>query len=180
VFSSNAPPFEARTSYTRFGAFALLEHGGDYSAAGRFLAAQYRNGAGPESSAASYTYGCSTTTSTADEFDPRVDFKVGPFTVRRMREEDMRPHQWAHQDLIVIGGLNGITGTGGAGKGMFIAHESAGWTRGKVPGCFYGQPVRVLIVGDEDDADSDITPRIVAAGGNPDMVRSSPTTRACH
>jgi Bifunctional DNA primase/polymerase, N-terminal len=37
VFTSNAPPFEADTSYTPFSAYALLEHGGDFKAAARAL-----------------------------------------------------------------------------------------------------------------------------------------------
>ncbi len=35
VFSSNASPFEAGETYSKFEAFALLEHGGDRSAAGK-------------------------------------------------------------------------------------------------------------------------------------------------
>jgi hypothetical protein len=37
VFSSNAAPFDADTSYSKFGALAVLEHGGDYAAAARAL-----------------------------------------------------------------------------------------------------------------------------------------------
>lgn len=37
VFSSNGHPFEADRSYTPFGVYALLEHGGDYTAAARRL-----------------------------------------------------------------------------------------------------------------------------------------------
>ena len=37
VFSSNASPFEPDTSYTKFAAFALLAHGGNFSAAARAL-----------------------------------------------------------------------------------------------------------------------------------------------
>lgn len=37
-FSSNAPPFEPQTSYTKFAVYALLEHGGDFAAATRALA----------------------------------------------------------------------------------------------------------------------------------------------
>ena len=49
VFTSNAPPLEPQTAYSRFGAFAALEHGGDYSAAASALAKYYkRNGSGPE------------------------------------------------------------------------------------------------------------------------------------
>ena len=42
VFSSNAPPFEPDTSYTRFGAYTLLHHGGDYHAAAKHLAEQFQ------------------------------------------------------------------------------------------------------------------------------------------
>lgn len=38
VFSSNADPFEARRPYSKFAAYALLKHGGDFSAAARELA----------------------------------------------------------------------------------------------------------------------------------------------
>ena len=38
VFSTNAHPFEHETSYTKFAAFAPLEHAGDYRAAARALA----------------------------------------------------------------------------------------------------------------------------------------------
>ncbi|WP_439628797.1 bifunctional DNA primase/polymerase [Gemmata sp.] len=37
VFSSSAAPFEAERSYSRFGAYALLCHGGDFAAATRAL-----------------------------------------------------------------------------------------------------------------------------------------------
>ena len=37
VFSTNAQPFEAETCYTRFGAYAVLEHGGDFQKAARLL-----------------------------------------------------------------------------------------------------------------------------------------------
>lgn len=38
VFSSNAHPFESDQSYSKFAAFAILQHGGDYSAAAKTLA----------------------------------------------------------------------------------------------------------------------------------------------
>jgi hypothetical protein len=41
VFSSNAQPFEPDTAYTPFTAYALLEHDGDFAAAGRALAKQF-------------------------------------------------------------------------------------------------------------------------------------------
>jgi hypothetical protein len=41
VFTSNAPPFEPGTSYTKFGAYTLLHHGGDYQHAAETLAGQF-------------------------------------------------------------------------------------------------------------------------------------------
>jgi hypothetical protein len=40
VFSTNAAPFEPETAYTPFAAYALLNHGGDFTAAARALAAR--------------------------------------------------------------------------------------------------------------------------------------------
>lgn len=40
VFSTNAHPFEPQTAYTKFAAYALLEHGGDFAAAAKALAAK--------------------------------------------------------------------------------------------------------------------------------------------
>jgi hypothetical protein len=40
VFSTNAAPFEPDTAYTPFAAYALLNHGGDFTAATRSLAAR--------------------------------------------------------------------------------------------------------------------------------------------
>jgi hypothetical protein len=40
VFSTNAEPFEAERSYTKFEAYALLQHGGDFKAAAKKLARQ--------------------------------------------------------------------------------------------------------------------------------------------
>jgi putative DNA primase/helicase len=40
VFSSNAYPFEPETAYSKFAAYALLEHDGDFIAAARALAAR--------------------------------------------------------------------------------------------------------------------------------------------
>jgi hypothetical protein len=40
VFTSNAPPFAPNTNYSKFQAYALLYHGGDFKAAAQTLAAQ--------------------------------------------------------------------------------------------------------------------------------------------
>jgi putative DNA primase/helicase len=40
VFTTNGDPFEPHTAYTKFAAYALLQHGGDFHAAARALARQ--------------------------------------------------------------------------------------------------------------------------------------------
>lgn len=40
VFSTNAAPFEAERAYSKFAAYTLLNHGGEFVAAARALAAQ--------------------------------------------------------------------------------------------------------------------------------------------
>jgi putative DNA primase/helicase len=42
VFSTNAPPFEHNTCYTKFGAYAFLEHGGDFKAAASTIAQRFQ------------------------------------------------------------------------------------------------------------------------------------------
>jgi putative DNA primase/helicase len=39
IFTTNANPFEPKKSYSKFAAYALLKHGGDFTAAARALAA---------------------------------------------------------------------------------------------------------------------------------------------
>ena len=41
VFSSDAPPFDTDTTYTKFAAYAMLNHKGDFSAAARALSARH-------------------------------------------------------------------------------------------------------------------------------------------
>jgi putative DNA primase/helicase len=51
VFSSNADPFEENTAYTKFHAYALLDHDGDHHAAARALAKQGYGDQAPEGAA---------------------------------------------------------------------------------------------------------------------------------
>lgn len=56
VFSTSAAPFEPERGYGKFSAFALLQHGGDYQAAARDLAAQGYVEDVPESDAPVVTF----------------------------------------------------------------------------------------------------------------------------
>ena len=67
-------------------------------------------------------------------------------------------------DRIVIGYLNLLLGNEGIGKGTVLAWMIARWTRGELPGAFYGESINVGILGDEDSFDDVWTPRLHAAG----------------
>ncbi len=94
------------------------------------------------------------------------------FSVRRLRAEDMREPRWAFESYVLAGSINGLVGSGGSGKGTFVAWMVARLTRGELPGIFQGQPANVLVVGDEDSPDEVWAPRIVAAGGNLEHVKT--------
>jgi hypothetical protein len=69
IFSSNAPPFQAGESYSKFSAFTFLNHAGDFSAAARALAA---NG-----------YGMPATTTTYEDID-RIELPLpAPWPILR-------------------------------------------------------------------------------------------------
>ena len=60
VFSSNAQPFAPDTAYAPFGAYALLEHDGDFGAAAKALAKLYGMTSTPASSTVTATRGLRT------------------------------------------------------------------------------------------------------------------------
>lgn len=78
--------------------------------------------------------------------------------------------QWAWKDRVPMGGLTMFAGTGGIGKSTVLAWIVAGVTRGTLPGDLEGSPSNVLMVATEDHLASVLTPRLIAAGCDPDRV----------
>jgi Bifunctional DNA primase/polymerase, N-terminal len=81
VFSSNASPFDPETAYTKFAAYALLDHGGDFQAAAHTLA---RTGFRPPA------VGEIVPPLTDPWLGPRWRQRGIPFAVRRLGEEVAR------------------------------------------------------------------------------------------
>jgi Bifunctional DNA primase/polymerase, N-terminal/AAA domain/Primase C terminal 1 (PriCT-1) len=92
---------------------------------------------------------------------------AGPrFAVRRCRREDMRSPKWAFKGYLPLGKVSSLVGSGGAGKGTFMAWLIAQLSRGLLPGEFRHRPATTLVVGDEDSAEEVWIPRVDGAGGD--------------
>jgi hypothetical protein len=93
----------------------------------------------------------------------------------RTRQVDMqrvRPMRWLWTRRIPTGVPSLIVGEEGVGKGTLAAWIIARATRGELDGDFRGEPVRVLIIGDEDGFEPIWVPRLYAAGADLSMLRT--------
>ena len=86
--------------------------------------------------------------------------------------ERVRPVRWLWARRIPMGLPSILVGEEGVGKGTAAAWLVARATRGELGGDLHGEPVRVLILGDEDGFEPIWVPRIYAAGGDLDMLRT--------
>jgi len=98
------------------------------------------------------------------------DRQARALKVRRADLALAKPVRWAWQHRAPIGFLSLLIGAEGSGKGTLMAWAIARWTNGDVPGDLHGEPVRVLIVGDEDTFDSVVVPRLHVAGADLELV----------
>ncbi|WP_098055124.1 AAA family ATPase [Kocuria marina] len=76
------------------------------------------------------------------------------------------------QGIIPLGTGTVCAGKGGEGKTTFMLDIAAQPTRGELPGDLYGIPGPVLILGPEDDWDTIMVPRLIAAGAELNRVYS--------
>lgn len=96
VFSSNAAPFEEERTYTKFGAYAMLNCGGDWSSAARELR---EAGYGKE----------------PENVEPPTSDKVEPFPVKYYPGEPSQP-EWVFEGLIEKGTCTLVSAEPKAGK----------------------------------------------------------------
>jgi len=94
-------------------------------------------------------------------------------TARRTVKADankMMPIKWAWADRVPLARLSLLVGEEGLGKGVLGAYLIARWTRGELPGGLLGEPVNVMVIGDEDGIHDTWAPRLIAAGADLDRV----------
>lgn len=71
---------------------------------------------------------------------------------------------WLYADRIPLRTGTILAGQGGIAKSTIISDIIAKATRGELPGTFLGTPVTVGIISPEDDVESVLVPRLMAAG----------------
>jgi AAA domain len=103
--------------------------------------------------------------------DPRRNGATGLRT-RGVLIERVRPVRWQWRRRIPIGLPSLLVGEEGVGKGTFAAWLVARATKGELEGDLEGEPVNVLILGDEDGFEPIWVPRVYAAGGDLERLRT--------
>lgn len=81
-----------------------------------------------------------------------------------------RPVVWLWDKRIPLGAITLLAGPEGVGKSTFLAWLAAQVTGGVLPGAENGRPGAVLIAALEDDAETTLKPRMMAAGADLDAV----------
>lgn len=84
--------------------------------------------------------------------------------------------EWLYQDRIPLRTGTILAGQGGIAKSTIISDIIAKATRGLLPGTFYGTPVMVGVISPEDDTESVLVPRLMAAGADLENVRTLSVT----
>ena len=172
VFSTSTPfeTIDAR-SYDRFAAYAVLNHGGDFTAAARELSARGygqpranlasgpRSGPGTNSVIASCPRPGSAAAATTRTLS------LTPASAIRVR-----PVRWLWQDRVALGTFGLIAGREGVGKTTCSYTIAADVTRGTLPGAYFETPRAVVIAATEDSWEHTIVPRLMAANADLDLV----------
>jgi len=158
--------------YTRFAAWALLEHGGDQRDAARAARTQKDRQASTGASAgpsANSSTGGSLSGGGKAGADKQQMSKPRLTLVRASSVRIDRP-TWVWDRRIPVGGTTLMAGREGLGKTLLVCHLAAVLSRGMLPGFCQGQPTDVIYVGIEDDRSTVLVPRLTAAGADLDRV----------
>ncbi|OII61191.1 hypothetical protein BJP40_06595 [Streptomyces sp. CC53] len=161
VFTTSTA-FQPETPYTKFAAYCLLHHGGDYRQAAGALAGQ--------------GYGARRDTPAVQQGETvpppaEVGGGEGAEPLRRLHVAPMssvmpKRVRWLWRDRIPLGELSLIVGRGGIGKSTLLAEFGAWITRGTMKGEYLGEPRDVLYVVNEDSLEYTVVPRLIAAGAD--------------
>jgi hypothetical protein len=168
VFSSNAAPFESEKSYSKFEAYTVLNHSGDYKVAAAALA---RCGFGDAPRAKGKTK------------EPRQESsQTRSLLVRTLASVQPLQTTWLWRGYIPLATLSILDGDPGLGKSTITADLAARVSRGgAMPplagGTDLDGPADVLILNAEDSPEGTIRPRVDAARGDLSRVHVVEATR---
>lgn len=158
AFTSSSA-FEPDVSYTKFGVFTLIEHGGDYAQAALALS---QRGFGARATRPPR--------STASAASPAVEPATRAVHLTRASAIAVRPVRWSWQDRLALGTFALIGGREGVGKSICVYTIAARITKGTLPGVYDGTPRGVIVAATEDSWEHTIVPRLMAAAADLDRV----------
>lgn len=97
---------------------------------------------------------------------------VSPIEVRNLADIPVEAVTWLWHRYLPVGAITLFDGNPGEGKSTIVADVIARLTQGSTwpDGTHVGPPGRVLYITKEDDAATQVRPRIEAAGGDPRLV----------
>ncbi len=173
VFSSSAAPFEPGCTYSRFAAYTLLNHAGDYRAAARVLAGKGYGEQRPPSPAA----GTNGRVNGTAGLPPAVPAKKSAPILVQLSTVTPEPVEWLMDGWLPQGALSILDGDPGLGKSTLTldlaARVSRGWKMPPEGGPDPSrQPGTVLLLGAEDSLKHTVRPRLDAAGADTARVIS--------
>jgi AAA domain-containing protein/bifunctional DNA primase/polymerase-like protein len=157
VFSTSTV-FEAEKPYTKFAAYTMLNHCGDYSAAARELASE---GYGEKREKPTTPKALNGEAVSSSELRT-----IKATSLQNVQDEDT---YWLWQHRIPMADFTIVGGRAGIGKSLFLATLTAWITTGDIRGQFDGTPRNVIFVANEDSYPRTVVPRMRAAGA--DMSR---------
>jgi hypothetical protein len=174
VFTDQTP-FKQGETYTKFGVYAVLNHGGDFSKAAQALRAQGFGAPSPNGPVAQPSSAQSAPSSAQSVPSPP---QIGPRVLKRRlitcRASTIQPRNvdWFCQDRIPRGMPTMLTGDQKLGKSLVLIYYTAcatrGWgIHGENATCPPGSVV--LLVG-EDHLECTVIPRLLAAGADMDKI----------
>lgn len=148
VFTSGAAPLEMEKAYSKFSAYAVLSHGGDFAAASKKLRDDGYGKSGP-----TVTFGKSPTADRSDPSDDGVPPDFDFATNADMKRLDLGT-KWVWEKWLQCGVVNLLAAEGGMGKTRFVAdlcrraHQKLPWPDGTPTPEWAGQYLAMWVAGD--------------------------------
>lgn len=172
VFSSSTE-FEAERGYSKFSAYALLEHGSDYAAAARALGAQ---GFGDPPAAPTRREGRDLARREPTDSEPARGALIvrptpGELNMVRFSTMTARPIEWIRPGHLARGKFTLLVGDPGVKKTWYNTDLCARVTRGSPwPEGGHAPAGSVIYISAEDGAHDTLLPRLLSCGADVDRV----------
>jgi hypothetical protein len=139
IHTTNAHPFEVRKSYSKFAAYTLLEHGGDFFHATKVLGQQ---GYGQRARQPA-------TNGRIPGPDPSI-LDTDAFEADDFHAAEAEEYEWLWNPYLIKGHLNLLDAKGGAGKTTLIMATALSLSEGLIPFGGECEPVHTVYFGTED------------------------------